>query len=296
MLFYILVALSSEAMLAAYAKGRPWLLGAKQYVETQLLFCEKFLRGRCAPEVVPLRPDATYLLWLDCTALEHEDPAHFFKEEASVLLSGGAQFGEHTARFARLNCAAPHSVLAAAMEKMAVAVEKRRRTLGGNKVPEASHSSEGTHSLQKPAERKPHPSKQAACVLVRSNDDADSDTVLLVSRGRDTSSWGLPGGKVEPGETVVAAAVRELREETGLKVNECDLQPVFAKEAGGRLSTCFALERRVERAEVPEGFTSSEGWVRWGPYAQCLEGPFRDYNTTLGHTLRAIGKLASNSV
>jgi 8-oxo-dGTP diphosphatase len=44
--------------------------------------------------------------------------------------------------------------------------------------------------------------------------------LLLVRRGRepDRGRWSLPGGRCEPGETGAAAAVREVREETGLEV------------------------------------------------------------------------------
>ena len=42
--------------------------------------------------------------------------------------------------------------------------------------------------------------------------------VLLVQRGKmpDAGLWGFPGGHVELGETALEAAVRELREETGV--------------------------------------------------------------------------------
>lgn len=48
-----------------------------------------------------------------------------------------------------------------------------------------------------------------------------ADSVLLVRRGREPSRglWAFPGGRVEPGETDEAAAVREVFEETGLIVS-----------------------------------------------------------------------------
>jgi ADP-ribose pyrophosphatase YjhB (NUDIX family) len=44
---------------------------------------------------------------------------------------------------------------------------------------------------------------------------------LLIRRGQEPSAgtWSIPGGRVEPGETPAAAAVREAREETGLHVD-----------------------------------------------------------------------------
>lgn len=46
------------------------------------------------------------------------------------------------------------------------------------------------------------------------------DALLLVRRGRGPAAgeWSVPGGRVDPGETVHAAVVRELFEETGLEV------------------------------------------------------------------------------
>jgi 8-oxo-dGTP diphosphatase len=46
------------------------------------------------------------------------------------------------------------------------------------------------------------------------------DAVLLVQRGRAPAAgkWSVPGGRVEFGETLAAAVVREVQEETGLSV------------------------------------------------------------------------------
>ena len=45
------------------------------------------------------------------------------------------------------------------------------------------------------------------------------DQLLLVRRGREPAAgeWSVPGGRVEPGETLMEAVVRELHEETGLR-------------------------------------------------------------------------------
>ena len=49
--------------------------------------------------------------------------------------------------------------------------------------------------------------------------------MLLIRRGRPPrqGQWSIPGGRVEPGEPVTAAALRELREETGVEAELCGL-------------------------------------------------------------------------
>lgn len=58
------------------------------------------------------------------------------------------------------------------------------------------------------------PTILAGCVILD-----DYDRILLLHRNTDRfQHWELPGGKVEPGETAEAAAVRELHEELGVGV------------------------------------------------------------------------------
>ncbi len=55
----------------------------------------------------------------------------------------------------------------------------------------------------------------------------DSDGRVLLGRHAEHGKWLLPGGAVEPGETPADAAVREMREETGLIVRLTRLVGVF---------------------------------------------------------------------
>jgi len=72
--------------------------------------------------------------------------------------------------------------------------------------------------MNTPAPR-PLPIAAALAVVVR------GERLLLVRRSHrpDAGKWGFPGGKIEPGESVVAAALRELAEETGVSAEAGDV-------------------------------------------------------------------------
>jgi len=73
--------------------------------------------------------------------------------------------------------------------------------------------------------------------------DAEWPSVVLIRRANPPIGWALPGGFVDVGETVEAAAVREAREETGLEVNQLELLGVYSDPGrdprGHTVSTVF---------------------------------------------------------
>ena len=77
----------------------------------------------------------------------------------------------------------------------------------------------------------------------------DEGRVLLQRRG-DSGKWGFPGGAVELGETPEMAAVRELKEETGLDVEVKHLIGVFTecdmKYPNGDEAQCICIVYELE--------------------------------------------------
>jgi ADP-ribose pyrophosphatase YjhB (NUDIX family) len=60
---------------------------------------------------------------------------------------------------------------------------------------------------------------------------------VLLQRRDDNGKWGLPGGAVEPGESVRAAVIREVQEETGLEVEPIRIVGVYSDPTNHQVVT-----------------------------------------------------------
>jgi 8-oxo-dGTP diphosphatase len=103
------------------------------------------------------------------------------------------------------------------------------------------------------------------------------DLVLAVSRKGDPEALGLPGGKVDAGESPREALLRECAEELGPGAT-LGMEPIFISFDGDFEVSAFRGEVSLDWIPSPgEG----EGMVSWVTRAQLEAGPFGDYNTRL---------------
>lgn len=109
---------------AAYTYGGEWLDEVMSYVEGNLKFItDYFAEYVPALKVLPL--EATYLAWIDCTALEMtpEELETFFLSKAHVALNQGKVFGPGGEGFVRMNLACSRSIVEKAAKQIKDAVE-----------------------------------------------------------------------------------------------------------------------------------------------------------------------------
>jgi putative cystathionine beta-lyase patB len=113
------------ATIAAYQKGEEWRKQMLAYVEDNVRFVEDYCREHI-PGIRPLRPQASFLVWLNCRVLElnHDKLLELFIDKAHLALNDGEMFGPGGEGFMRLNVGTPRSVLRQALEQLAKAVNE----------------------------------------------------------------------------------------------------------------------------------------------------------------------------
>lgn len=96
--------------------------------------------------------------------------------------------------------------------------------------------------------------------------------VLTVKR-KDSELLGVPGGKIEPGESALQAVVRELYEKTEIKTEPQRLRFVGTFHDGERYTACFLWDRRLTMilSSAWEAKTKAlPTGVRWASWTELL--------------------------
>src|SRR5687767_3391937 len=91
--------------------------------------------------------------------------------------------------------------------------------------------------------------------------------VLLVHPGgpfwskKDAGAWTIPKGEIEEGEDPLAAAIREVKEETGITAEGKFILLSPIKQKGGKIVHAWALEKDTDAS----GIKSNEFEMEWPP-------------------------------
>lgn len=114
------------------------------------------------------------------------------------------------------------------------------------------------------------PKKKAVCAVV-----VRDGMILGVSRKYDREDFGFPGGKVEPGESLETACIRELAEEAGL--SGVIVKHIFTDyDAHDWLVSSFLVEASGEVS------SQEEGAIKWCEPNELIDGTtFSEYNNNV---------------
>ena len=110
---------SLPAYVTAYTQCDEYLEQLLPYLEGNVTYLDAYLRAHM-PKIRLVRPEATFLMWLDCTALGLDKDAlyDFFINRCLVGISKGEGFGAEGEQFVRMNIACPRATLEKALQQM----------------------------------------------------------------------------------------------------------------------------------------------------------------------------------
>lgn len=113
---------------AAYRHGGEWLGQVVRYIRANVDYLhDRLLAGM--PDIGMIRPQASYLVFLDCRklGLPQEKLVEFFVSGARLALNDGSMFGPEGTGFMRINVGCPRSVLAEALDRLQTAYNRLKR-------------------------------------------------------------------------------------------------------------------------------------------------------------------------
>lgn len=111
---------------AAYENGTEWLTEMIRYIQGNVNYIVEFLEKN-VPQIKPMIPQASFLIWLDCAGLEMNSHQlqDFMVKDARLGLNKGTTFGPGGEQHLRLNIGCSREVLKQAMEQLKSAINSR---------------------------------------------------------------------------------------------------------------------------------------------------------------------------
>ena len=112
------------ALEAAYNNGANWVDELNAYVAENAKYIDEFLKENL-PQIKLIKPEATYLMWLDFRALgmDEEELKKFMIEKAKLGFNNGSMFGSGGSGFQRMNVGCPKSIVIQAMNQLNEAIK-----------------------------------------------------------------------------------------------------------------------------------------------------------------------------
>jgi cysteine-S-conjugate beta-lyase len=115
------------ASIAAYSHGHQWVDALLDYIDHNIDFVRDYC-WKMIPEIIPVQPEATYMIWLDCRkfGMTGKELQHFFTSKTGTGMNEGSTFGPGGEGFMRMNVATTHQIVMKAMEQIEKAVAEIR--------------------------------------------------------------------------------------------------------------------------------------------------------------------------
>ncbi|MBD5322175.1 MAG: putative C-S lyase [Bacteroides sp.] len=111
------------ATIAAFTQGEEWRRAMLDYVQGNIDYVIDYCREHI-PAIKPLRPQASFLVWLDCRGLglDHDALIDLFVGKAHLALNDGEMFGQGGQGFMRMNVGSPRAIIHEALERLRKAI------------------------------------------------------------------------------------------------------------------------------------------------------------------------------
>ena len=119
--------MANSAIEACYTYGDEWVDEQNAYLTENAEFVTSYLKEH-APQIKPVKPEGTYLMWLDCSELSmtSEEIVKILASEYKMAVGGGAGYQGNGEYFLRFNIGCPRETLEKGMEILAQFVADKK--------------------------------------------------------------------------------------------------------------------------------------------------------------------------